>query len=170
MTNRFLLIALTFLLLTGCNKGTSTKNPEKQVDSITNILEEIVKNWDPEKEPWRYTEFEIQQANLTVKYGQQAIHPFLAEYVRTIQFSSKEHTSEVFDMTINTGGRTLIKVYFDSTHNIIVMEDSFGGYYFDLNTKEYSEKTWGDFKPYKNEKMLIGHINGKQELKFERIE
>lgn len=159
---------MSFTLLTACGKKTPSRNDAVQKDSLMIVLEEMVKNWSPKNEPWRYVEFEIKEANLTVKYQQKAIHPFLAEYSRKIQFQSEGNTPKGFDMEVNTGGRTLIKVYLNKVNNTIVMEDSFGGYYYSIDKKEYFEKVWSDFESYEYEKAFIGYINGQRDLKFER--
>ena len=46
-------------------------------------------------------------------------------------------------MSVNTGGRTLFNLYFQESGNkkLIVLEDNFGFYYYDIGSKNYSEET-----------------------------
>jgi uncharacterized protein len=132
-----------------------------QVDSMMILMEKLIKEWDPEKEPWTFISIDIVELNLTINYGQQTIHPYLAEYNRKIQFITKNSKTDTLNMAINSGGRTLIEVYYNKDKNIIIMEDNFGGYYFDLATLEYSEKLWDKFEKYDN-KEYLGTINGKE--------
>lgn len=147
----------------------TTKIDSNQIDSLTNTIERLALAWNPEDEPWNFITFEIKELELTVRYGQQSIHPFLAEYNRKIQFETKVSKTDTLDMTLNWGGRTWIEFNYDKDKNLIVMEDRFGRYFFNFNTLTYSEKL-EDFEKYTN-KDYIGRINGKDgPLKFEIIE
>jgi len=160
MTQRLTII---FLLLSsiGYSQTVPTKADSSRVDSMMIMMEKLIKEWNPENEPWTFCKIELKEIGLTIHYSQQSIHPFLAEYNRKIQFVTKSSKTDTLDMAINSGGRTLIKVYYNKKNNLIIMEDSFGGYYFDLSTLEYSEKLWGKFEKY-DDKEYLGTINGKE--------
>lgn len=157
MTHK-LIIIFVFLSSVGYSQTVPTKADSSQVDSM---MEKLIKEWNPENEPWTFCKIELNEIGLTIHYGQQPIHPFLAEYNRTIQFVTKNAKTDTLDMAINSGGRTFIKVYYDKDNNIIIMEDSFGGYYFDLSEFEYSEKLWQKFEKY-DDIDYLGTINGKE--------
>ena len=159
-----LLLILTNLVY---SQNIPTKQDSIQLDSLTMMLERMVREWNPEDEPWTFIEFEIKEIDIKIKYGQQSIHPFLAEYNRRIQFSINNESTDTLDMFINSGGRTLIELFYDKKERQLIMEDSFGKYFFDLKTMTYYEKPY-NFEPYEN-KEYIGRINGKDfPLKFER--
>lgn len=139
-----------------------SKKDSIQVDSFTMQLEKLIKDWDPKNEPWNFVDFEIKEIGLTVRYGQQSIHPFLAEYNRKIQFSTDTSMTDTIPMTLNSGGRTLIRIYYVKLNSMVVMEDRFGEYYFDIDKMEYSENVWGEYDKYKDEKEFLGQINGQE--------
>lgn len=135
------------------------------VDSLQNYLGNLFRNWDPQKEPWSFVTLELTTPGLTVTYGQQNIHPFLAEYRRKIQFSTTDSRTDTLDMLLNSGGRTLIEVYVLGQDSVI-LEDSFGQYFFNLSTWEYSEKHY-EHNVYPQAE-LLGTINGQDPpLRFE---
>ncbi|GEM_PF-2214547 len=163
-------LAITFIHISLIyNTQAQTKTDSALVDSIMIMLDERIKNWNPDDEPWTFISFEIEKIDLKISYGQQLIHPFLAEYNRKILFETQSSKTDTIDMTLNWGGRTYIELYYDSGNKLIVMEDSFGRYFFDLNTMKYTEKL-EDFGDYKN-KYYIGCINGTDyPLKFESLD
>lgn len=143
-----------------------TEADSSKVDSLTIMLEKLAREWNPDDEVWTFISFELEKLELKVKYGQQAIHPFMAEYNRKIQFETKTSKTDTIDMHLNWGGRTYIEIFYDKAKDLILMEDQFGRYFLDLTTFEYSEKL-EDFSKYDN-KLYLGRINGKEyPLKFE---
>jgi hypothetical protein len=170
MRKSILLILLILVVTTiGYSQNDTTKTDSVQMDSLYQMLDKLMNEWNPENEPWNFVEFELTALKLKINYGQQSIHPFLAEYNRKIQFLTENQSTDTLDMSLNWGGRTLIKIYLDSVKSLLIMEDSFGRYFFDLNTFEYSEKL-EEFTPYEN-KEYLGQINGKDyPLVFEPAE
>lgn len=161
-----ILILLFILANIGYSQIIPTKQDSAQLDSLTIMLEKIAREWNQEDEPWTFISFDIENLDLNIKFGQQSIHPFLAEYNRKIQFSTKNEKTDTLDMFINSGGRTWIEIFYDKKKELIIMEDNFGKYFFDLSTLEYYEKPY-NFEPYEN-KEFIGIINGKDfPLKYE---
>ena len=109
-----------------------------EVDSLYANLEQHAKSWDPSAEPWTFITFKIKEPKVKITYGQQSIHPFLAEYSRRIHFSTPYFDTDTLSMIVNTGGRTLIDVYTNKSDSLI-LRDNFGKYIFDYTTKDYSE-------------------------------
>ena len=164
-----IIIFLLVLTNSGYSQNIPTKQDSVQIDSMMIMLEKLAREWNPQDELWTFISIELKDLNLIIKYGQQSIHPFLAEYNRKIQFLTETHSSDTLDMAINSGGRTLIEIYYDKGKKLLIMEDTFGKYFYDLTTQSYYEKLY-NFEPYEN-KEYIGRINGKEyPLKFEQKE
>lgn len=162
-----IIIFLLVLINTGYSQNIPTKQDSTQIDSLMIMLEKLAREWNPEDEPWTFISIELKDLNLKILYGQQSIHPFLAEYNRKIQFLTETHISDTLDMAINSGGRTMIEIYYDKEKKLLIMEDNFGKYFYDLTTQSYYEEL-DNFEPYYN-KEYIGRINGKEyPLKFEQ--
>lgn len=156
-------LIIIFLFLTSIvySQSVPTELDSSKIENIKLKVEKLIKDWDPENESWKFCTVELKEPELTILYGQQSIHPLLAEYNRKIQFITQNSKTDIIDMALNTGGRTLIKVYYDKVNNLIIMEDRFGGYYFNLSSFEYSEKLWDRFEETVN-KEYLGTINGKK--------
>jgi hypothetical protein len=148
------------------SQNVPTKEDSAMVDSLKILFDQVVREWDPEAEPWTFIEFRVDKLNMMIKYGQKSIHPFLAEYERRIQFENDGHKTDTLDMAINSGGRTSIKLFHDPNEHLLIMEDRFGRYFFDLKSNNYNEKLF-EFEPYENRE-YIGLIDGTEyPLKYE---
>jgi hypothetical protein len=168
MLHRLLLFFVLFSSI-GYSQTLPTKEDSARLDSMMLYLNGIAQNWNPDEQVWTFIEFEYEELQLSVKYGQRPIHPFLAEYERKVQFEIGDLKTDTLDMSINSGGKTFIKVFYDADGQRIIMEDFFGGYYYNIRDKLYSErKTYEGFKAWDGPGHL-GSINGKElPLKFER--
>jgi hypothetical protein len=120
---------------------------------------------------WTELKIVFPDPKIEIVYFQQTSHPFLAEYNRKIIFKTDKGQTDTIKMSDNTGGRTLFNLYFQTNENkrMIILEDHFGFYYFDLITKKYAESTSIDkMNGDNNSKMLyLGRIDSESfPLKF----
>lgn len=131
----FLVISFSFAQKQDNSSDTSN------MDSFFKELVKKAQNWKQENEPWIKLVITLPEPKIEIIYYQQTAHPFLAEYNRKIIFKSEKEQSDTIDMFENTGGRTMFNLYFQKSRNkrIIVMEDNFGFYYYDIDSKVYSE-------------------------------
>lgn len=168
MKNLIIISFLLLFVLNGFGQKIITTEDSIEVANMVKILEKKAREWKQEHEAWKYLSFNLPNVGLIINYGQQAAHPFLAEYNRTIQFTSKKSRTFTLEMTMNTGGRTFIDVYYDPTNKLVILEDIFGSYFYNLKSNIYSEKPYEKFEKTENIKYL-GAINGKDyPLKFEK--
>jgi hypothetical protein len=119
------------------NNGIDTTN----MDSFSKELIRKAQNWRQEDEPWTKLVINLSGLKIQIIYLQQSSHPFLAEYNRRIIFKTEKEQSDTINMFENTGGRTLFNLYFQESRNkkIIILEDNFGFYYYDITSKNYYE-------------------------------
>ena len=112
------------------------------MDSFSKELIRKAQNWKQEDEPWTKLLVKLSDPKIQIIYFQQPSHPFLAEYNRKIVFKTEKEKSDTIDMFENTGGRTLFNLYFQESGNkkIIILEDNFGFYYYDISSKNYFEE------------------------------
>jgi hypothetical protein len=112
------------------------------LDSFSKELIREAQNWKQEDQPWAKLVVRLSDPHIQIIYLQQSSHPFLAEYNRKIIFITEREQSDTIDMFPNTGGRTLFNLYFQESADkkIIVLEDNFGFYYYDIGSNKYSEE------------------------------
>ena len=112
------------------------------MDSFSKELIRKAQNWKQEDEPWTKVVIKLSDPKIEIIYLQQPSHPFLAEYNRKIYFQTEKGKSDTINMFENTGGRTLFNLYFQEGGNkkILVLEDNFGFYYYDIGSRNYFEK------------------------------
>ncbi|WP_430817417.1 hypothetical protein [Carboxylicivirga sp. RSCT41] len=163
------LVCLFTLIPHLCFSQAQSKVDSALLDNMMIAFGDKIKNWNPEDEPWTFISFELDEIGLKISYGQQVIHPFLAEYNRKILFETQSAKTDTMTMTLNWGGRTHIEIYHDSDKNQLIMEDTFGQYFFDIRSMEYAERS-EDFVELED-KRYLGCINGKDDpLRFESTE
>jgi hypothetical protein len=135
------------------------------MDNFSKELIRKAQNWKQEDEPWKKLSVKLSDPKIEIIYFQQLSHPFLAEYNRKIIFKTEHEKSDTIEMYENTGGRTLFNLYFQESGNkkIIILEDNFGFYYYDIGSKNYFEKISTDKMQIlpDSHTVYLGGIDGK---------
>lgn len=135
------------------------------MDSFSKELIRKAQNWKQEDEPWTKLLMKLSNPKIQIIYFQQPSHPFLAEYNRKIIFKTEQEKSDTIEMFENTGGRTLFNLYVQESGDkkIIILEDNFGFYYYDIGSKNYFEKISTDKMQIlpDSHTVYLGGIDGK---------
>jgi hypothetical protein len=135
------------------------------MDSFSKELIRKAQNWKQEDEPWTKLLMKLSNPKIQIIYFQQPSHPFLAEYNRKIIFKTEQEKSDTIEMFENTGGRTLFNLYVQESGDkkIIILEDNFGFYYYDIGSKSYFEKIATDKMQIlpNSHTVYLGGIDGK---------
>jgi hypothetical protein len=145
---KILLFLITFHLLTiACFAQIEReKNDTAKLDDSTKELIDLFQNWKQENEPWTELKITLSDPEIEIFYFQQPAHPFLAEYNRKIIFKTPIGQTDTINMFMNTGGRTLFNLYCmtEKDKKVIILEDYFGFYLYDLKKNEYSEAIFSE--------------------------
>jgi hypothetical protein len=139
---------------------------------------------------WQSYQFAIPDTQSQLIFRWKSLHPFLAEYDRTVQVITGDRTSPEYPLLINTGGRHHLNLYLTDTggeHWLRILdeftEDAINLQTLDgvrvgrkhgrtfiapIHGKEYWSYTWDNNNP-KNVKATNGDLTGVEDQRFNDI-
>ncbi|MCP4229056.1 MAG: hypothetical protein GY771_02775 [bacterium] len=136
----FAVCGYLIIALTGCCCGEMIDDP----------LFGDIDDFDPENEPWVEVDIELPDDAGKAVFMRRNAHPFFAEYNRKIRLELTGHEPVEIELEMNTGGKTLINVYYlpygltgVSENALLLLQDYYGDYPVDLAERRLLPGYWG---------------------------
>ncbi len=161
----FAICGYLLMALTGCCCGETVEDP----------LFGDIDDFDPELEPWVEVDIELPDGAGKAVFMRRNAHPFFAEYDRKVRLEQTGHEPVEIDLEMNTGGKTLINVYYlpdglaeVSENPMLLLRDYYGDYPIDLEGQRLLPGYWGTWERIEPpDTGYLGRIDGREHpLKF----